>query len=742
MADATATHPSPPRGPRFRGDRIYLGWQFGMLVPPPGAPPRRPTPPERAQLNPEWVAAQRREENLLNRPLKGAVCGALVAAALLLVAWITGHLGGTLAACGVAICLLGAGISGYSIWRGEQALRRRVNQEQQRLGKIHAEQDGRLNARHEEHAHAFRQWQARRAAYDQQLQWYAVTLPGAVNRVDVAGGTLAGWSALCSVLGASRLSAGGELTVVDLSEGTVAADLVAVAARSGLDPQVWVLPADLPRLDLGLGLRPHQLADVLSLVVNVSEEHGGSRELGYDNAILERVLDVFGGHASVGQIGAALRALAQVGDPRDDIKLGLIDADQLERIAVMFGRGAADRVVLERAWALESQLRKLAALGTAPVRLPPSRLRVVSTDRRAGVFGNRVLGTFAVTALTHLLRQAPVGRPWQHTVILAGAEKLRGDVLDRLCDACEHTGTGLVLAYRSIPAHVGERLGRGNAALAFMRLGNAQDAKVASEQIGSEHRFVLSQLTETVGAEVSDTVGESYTSTVSMAGSVTATASASENEGHSEGSGRSFESSLMPLRACAQSRSKDVSHSRGTAASAAVTEGITTSTAWGVNTSRAAAASESMSRTSARSRELLVEPHELQHLPPSAMIVVTAAGGRRRVVLADANPALVALPTATMLGMDEAKAAPPGQAGVALRPADHRAGPAAAGPPAGGVPPPGRPPAPPGGPRPAGPGQAGQRPAPVRWRGDDQPPPNLGPPPSRLDWRNRPPGGG
>ena len=42
--------------------------------------------------------------------------------------------------------------------------------------------------------------------------------------------------------------------------------------------------------------------------------------------------------------------------------------------------------------------------------------------------------------------------------VLCGAEKLRGDILDRLIDSCEATSTGLVLIYRSIPPHVKERL--------------------------------------------------------------------------------------------------------------------------------------------------------------------------------------------------------------------------------------------------------------------------------------------
>ena len=845
MADVTAAHPHAERSRRsFRPDRVYLGWQYVLLAPDPGPPPRRPTPPDQEQLNPDWVAAQRREESLLDRPLKVACAVSLVFAAVLLALWITGVLSGLLATLGLLICLVVAAISGYAVWQGEQALRSRVSEERLRLGKIRADQERRLFGWQEEHKRRFEEWQQRRAAFDRQLQWYAVSLPDAVDRVDVAGGTLAGWSALATMIGATRLSAGGEVTFIDLSEGAAAAELVSVAQRSGIDPLVWVLPGDLPRLDIGTGLGKEGLADVLSLVVSVMEEHGTTRDLSYDNAILERVLDVFGGRATIAEITAALRALAQVGDPRDDMRRGLLDADQLARLAAMFGRGAADRVVIERAWAMESQLRKLESLGTAPERLAPARLRVLSTDRRAGVFGNRVLGTFAVTALTHMLRQAPAGHAWQHTVCLLGAEKLRGDVLDRLCDACESTRTGLVIAYRSVPAHVRERLGRGNAAVAFMRLGNAEDASAASEQIGTEQRFVLSQLTETIGTEVTDSIGDSYTSTVGTSDGISTSVSATSTEGRSRGRGASHESVLMPFGRSTRSRSMDASYSYATGDSEMISSGITTSTAWGLTTSRALGASQSVARSSQRSREFLVEQHELQQLPPSAVIITHAAADGRRVVLADANPAIHGLATATLLSLEDlatsreaahaeavrAEAAHAGQsrgethAGAAgggahagapnagaPRAGKHGGaprGPAPAGtrgpvpggtrgPAPGGQDPPGAgqvPPAaaagwplwpesrpattagagpsgpyrdrpvsytgphapagaasPPG--SPAGDPEANSRapgtqppesrerkrrkPKPVSWQGEDQPPPNLGPPPARLDWRRK-----
>jgi hypothetical protein len=382
---------------------------------------------------------------------------------------------------------------------------------------------------------------------------------------------------------------------------------------------------------------------VLAHVVSVSEEHRTTRDLSFDNAILERVLEVLGENATINQVTAALRALAQVGDPRDDLKFGLITANQLERIGTLFGRGVSDRVVIERAWALESQLRKLETLGTEAVRLPPARLRVVSMDRQAGVFGNRVLGTYVATALTHILRQSPAAdRPWYHTIIVAGADKLRGDVLDRLMDACETSRTGLVLTYRSLTPTVRERLGRGHAAVAFMRLGNAEDARVASEHVGTEHRLELAQLTETV-SESPPRLDGGYTSTISQV----------EEDKQERGEGRDL------------------------------AEDITESTEWG----RTADKIGETERVLQRSREFLVEPHQLQQLPTTSVIVTDATAEGRRVRLADANPAILTFPKTTLGELEDVR-----EAVLAVEASNGHGG-------------------------------------------DDDPPPNLGPPPPRLDWR-------
>jgi hypothetical protein len=233
-----------------------------------------------------------------------------------------------------------------------------------------------------------------------------------------------------------------------------------------------------------------------------------------------------------------------------------------------------------------------------------------------------------------------------------GAERLRDDVLDRLTDACESARTGLVLAYRSVPPPVRQRIGRGNAAVAFMRLGNAEEAKAASEQIGTEHRFVVSQLTDTVGTSVTDTLGGSYTSTVGD--SVSAAASTGDSVSTSDGTGYSQASGagVLPFGG-GRSRSAQAGTSRGTSESVSLTTGISTSTAWGESTSRATGDSESLARSLQRSRELIVEPSELQRLPVTAMIVSYAAPGGRRVLLADANPAIGALRVSTLTSLPE-----------------------------------------------------------------------------------------
>ena len=395
------------RPDRVRPDRVYLGWQYAVRYPDPGPAPRRPAPPAGVQIDEGWLAAQHREDSRLSRPAKVGCAGAAALACGFLALGIVGAANPWLTGLGLAACLAVVAASGRAIRRGALGLQSRIAAEQQRLAKIRAVQQKRLTARQEVHARQFLAWQSRRVAFERQPEWYSVSLPADIDRVDVAGGTLVGWSAMLTMIAVPRLGAGGEVTVLDLTGSAVAADLLAVARGSGIQPLVWVLPGDLPKLDLGTGLGREAVTDLLSATVTAGADPPSAADEAKDSAILDRVLQVLGGEPSIAQVTAALRALAQVGDPRDDLRSGLLTPTQLEQITALFGRSAADRVVIDRAWALESRLRKLDELGSATVRLPPSRLRVAALHRRSGAVGNKVLGTYLTVALAHMLRQAP-----------------------------------------------------------------------------------------------------------------------------------------------------------------------------------------------------------------------------------------------------------------------------------------------------------------------------------------------
>jgi hypothetical protein len=340
----------------------------------------------------------------------------------------------------------------------------------------------------------------------------------------------------------------------------------------------------------------------------------------------------------------------------------------------------------------------LSALGTAGPSAPSQEtaLRVLALSRRAGALDGKVLAAYLAVSLAHVLRQAEPRSDRPHTLFVLAAERLRADVLDRLSDACESNRTGLVLAYRALTPPVRQRLGRGDAAIGFMRLGNAEDAKAASEQIGTEHRFVLSQLTETVGESVTDTTTGSYTSTAGQTGSVTESWSASESTSLGTSHGSSAERGVLPLGRGTASRGVQATDSRTDGTAESVSAGLSLSTAWGQSTSVAAGVSESLAHATQRSREFLVEQHELQRLPASAMILSYAGPAGRELVLADVNPGIGSLGSATMHTLDESFATTAG-------------------------------------PMPMTDPEALTSATVSRFAAE---PPNLGPPPPRLDWRH------
>ena len=643
MSGPLRTSVRKPRG-RVRPELVYLGWQHAPTLTELGPMPAPPAEAKLDEVSADWIRAQRRVQARLDRParLACAVAGAVAAAAA--VCWQAGVMpawaGLTLTVTGVCLAARFA----RQLIRTSRALRVQIQSEYQRVARIRAVQQARHLDLAEAHAQACRDWQRLSAAQRREPRWYPATVPVEVSRLDLAGGTASGWSALLTMIGSTRLAVGGAMTVLDMTEGTVATDLIAVARHLGIDPLVFVLPADLPALSLGSELDSEQLAEALALTA--AAEPDGESDPARDAALLTEVMAVLGPDATMHQVIAALRVLAQLGGPRPQHGADPLTGEQMTRLTAIWGRGSA-HLGVERAWQLQTRLRVLAPLGSSPARMASSQLRVAWPDRGATPSAAMMLGRYLVAACTQTLRQAPVSQPWLQSMCVLGAERLPANMIDQLCDAAEGAGAGLLLGYRSIPPRVRERLGRGNAAVAFMRLGNAEDARAAAEQIGTEYRFVVSQLTDTIGASVTHTAGDTYTSTVGSADSVSRAVTESRTVGRSRGHGHSRTAGLAPL-AESGSVSRDASTSTAASDSRSVSEGINVGTSWGASTSAALGVSGSLAGSVQRSRELLIEPHELQHLPHTAVVVCQHSPAGRQVLLADANPAIMTLPTATL----------------------------------------------------------------------------------------------
>ncbi|MFD0804149.1 hypothetical protein ACFQZU_22930, partial [Streptomonospora algeriensis] len=253
-----------------------------------------------------------------------------------------------------------------------------------------------------------------------------------------------------TTVGASALRVGGDLTVLDLSGRGTAAELCSLVKRSAVVPRVWVLPADLQRMNLGTNLGAGQRARIFASLACAADSKA---DIDADETLLLRLFEVLGPQISVATLIGGLRVLSTPpGDSGGDADpaLGLIPADQRAELRTRCG---SDRAVRERAWELERYLAPFEGVGRRAAEEPYAQVKVIATDRTLGEVSARAYGTYAVAALSELLElratRAPApARPWQHAIVVAGAEALPAHDLDRLGETASAAGAGLVLLFR------------------------------------------------------------------------------------------------------------------------------------------------------------------------------------------------------------------------------------------------------------------------------------------------------
>lgn len=455
---------------------------------------------------------------------------------------------------------------------------------------------------------ALEAWTARRAAFEEQEsqrlsslpQWVSAPAPGH-RRIDVVGGNLWGWEAFLTVFGSSALASRGPMVVLDLSGEQITGELARGAVASGLDVDMQLLPAELADSDLLAGLDVPSLVDIF-----IESLHGGDSKATRGERVLDaRLLGALCGKLADGgltmpRIAAGARVL--LNEPYDG---ALLSPDERAELA--------DRVFSESyreqssgsLRVIEALADSLGDLGSRTQPRPAADLRCVSmsTTWRTGA-GDFLSDLVVAWTARQIAADTEVA-----TLVLAGADDLAPRHLERLSDLCNRRGTRLVVMFRHLRETSFAMLGAGP--VAFMNLGNPQEAARAADFIGREHRFEISGLTRTVGGDHTHSVSDSD------GGS----AGSSQTVGREQGI-RSAGLTHAPTRAWGRSRSQSQSTDRS----------------WSKTTTASNGESWSDAESKQRVYEYAVEPRVLQQLPDYAMVLVEHAATGVEVRSVEINP--------------------------------------------------------------------------------------------------------
>lgn len=457
------------------------------------------------------------------------------------------------------------------------------------------------------------EWESRRADHQRQqqaavdllLEWGAATPSPGSRRVDIVGGTSRGWEGLLTVFGGSLLTTRGNMMLVDFTGEALCGPLANLAAHTGSSIDITVLPSQVAAVDLAADLEPRELIDCLVESMYGDSEGSSRSDRHRDTMLLTEICEALGEPVTIGRIVAGLRVLT-------DRPAGpTLTAEEQARVYDLWPdetRGQAHGHMRR----LEAFLRPLESMGAAERNASHAQLACLVADRDGRGAHHELLKDLIVQ---WLIRR--VGRETGQvgSVVLIGADEVRHSHLERLSVLCERRGVRLALFFVHLREQSLHLLGGGD--VAFMRLGNHQEAQQAAEYIGRQHKFTLTQLTRSVGGSTSRSVGQ----TEGWSGTVAATAT---------GSGSLGVEFLLGSLSLGAGASISRSYSRSN------TESITESDNW------------SYAASSQRVYEYMVEPRVLQDLPDYALLLIKQHGGGSVLQAVECDPAIVTLPRVTM----------------------------------------------------------------------------------------------
>ena len=441
-------------------------------------------------------------------------------------------------------------------------------------------------------------------------------------RTDVYGGTLAGWRSLLTVHGASIL-AQQPLLVADLSGQYVLAELAALARDARVPSAEYVLPRDLDRSGLLTRLSAQHLADALAEAIHAGPPGTSRSDRAVDVRVLEQLCSTLAGGKGVTPARLAAAVQVALGRP---VKDGVLSEQERQLIGgKLFGDSYQTQigVNLVRLDAFVSDLAKYAGTGPAGAP-PPAYCTLFATEPGARSASGELLAALVIQWLTVEVTASTATAP---AVVIAGADEITRQHLERLADACERRRVPLTLLFRHLRDDAVAMIGGG--VTAFMRLGNHQEAEQAASFLGRHHKFVLSGFTATSGGNRTITRGEEhgYSTSQSRGHSTTRGWAEGEHLGADTASG-------------SQTHSRDFSRSEN----------------WSASTSQADGTEWSDATNWQRVYEYVVEPGVLQHLPENALLLAAPGPAGSDMQPVECHPALITMPHVSMTPLQDPSA--------------------------------------------------------------------------------------
>ncbi|WP_250037097.1 hypothetical protein [Paractinoplanes maris] len=458
-----------------------------------------------------------------------------------------------------------------------------------------------------EYSQAYAAWDARRQWHEQQQQqatdamveWAAATPSPGTRRVDIIGGTTYGWEAVLTVFGGSLLATRGPMTLVDFTGEALCAELTQLATETRRTVRELRLPTQLAEFDLVGGLESGELVDCLVEAMHGDAQSSSRAERSQDTLLLREICGILAPDLSVARLLGALRVLT------DRPVQAALTPDESERLLEL-QPDESRRQMHQHLRRIEAFLNPFETMGSRSNAPAPADLTCLVTDGQGGNAQNELLKDLMVQWLARLVRRdaRPMG-----SLVLLGADEVHHRSIEKLSTLCERHGVRLVLFFSHLREESLHTIGGGEVAL--MRLGNHQEANQAADYIGKGHKFVLSQLTRTLGGNDTHTLADTHGETWTEGGS---DGKSYSRQGSSRNYGRNW------------SKSRNWSQ--------------TESTARGTNWSDASSVQ--------RVYEYTLEPRVLQDLPEYAMVLVKSHGRGSVIQAVEVDPAIVTLPRVSM----------------------------------------------------------------------------------------------